>query len=98
MKDGDYAYVIPKDSTVIEIRKNLPPTPTPTPVDTTPPTQVKGLTSSVDSNSIVTLNWTKNPESDINRYLVLRDGIQIGYSLATTPMYEIGRASCRERV
>jgi fibronectin type 3 domain-containing protein len=58
------------------------------PPDTTPPSQVTGLTVTVVSSNQLNLNWTANTETDLDRYNVYR-GTTAGFSVTpgtTTPV------------
>lgn len=44
------------------------------PPDTTPPTQVTGLSATTVSDSQIDLNWTANTEPDLDHYNIYREG------------------------
>lgn len=57
--------------------------------NTTPPSKPTGLQATVFDNDVV-LTWNANPEPDVVRYVVLRDGVRI--ATVPTPTYrDIGR-------
>ncbi len=70
------------------------------PLDTTPPSQVTGLSANVISPSQIDLSWTGNPENDVVSYKIYRNNTLIatisttsfsdkGLSAGTTYVYQV---------
>lgn len=81
--DGPYALRL----SVEDRAGNLAQVQVPVSVDTTPPAAPAGVSATVENERDVALNWNAGAETDLEGYLVFRDGVQLTPEPVADPEY-----------